>query len=292
MKLHNLPFGYIVQNGMVVEQPDEAEAVRRVFDAYIRGISYKAIAEHLSCTGPCYHEGKSAWNKNMVKRILENAQYLGERYPALVSMERFSAAARVRDAKPCGKRASETAQVILKTAVCGVCGAPMRRDTRNTPKGRWYCGGGSCPHATGLHDAELAERVTTLLNRAIQNPEFLELPKPQGMCASLDITRLSNELSRELEKPDCDEARATKFILELAAAQYAACPNETPREKTRELTALFTQAVPSEGFNPALFTAAVDAVCICPDRTVSLRLKNGQVLSEPRKGEKVLCPQS
>lgn len=292
MKLRILPFGYAVQNGAVVEQPDETETVRWVFDAYIQGMSYKSIAEHLSRTGPCYHEGKSAWNKNMVKRMLENAQYLGERYPALVSAGRFSAAARARDAKPCGERASETAQAILKVAVCGVCGAPMRRDTRNTKRGRWYCGGGTCPHATGLHDAELTERVTALLHFAICIPDILALPEQPTVCASLDITRLSNELSREMDKPDCDEARATRLILELAAAQYAACLDETPLEKTRELKALFTQASPSDEFDHALFTAAVDVVRICPDKTVSLRLKNGQVLTEPQKGEHEPCPQS
>ncbi|MFT8889934.1 MAG: recombinase family protein [Ethanoligenens sp.] len=292
MKLRILPFGYAVQNGAVVEQPDEAETVRWVFDAYIRGMPYKAIAEQLSHTGPCYHEGKGVWNKNMVKRMLENPQYLGERYPALVSAGCFSAAARVRDTKPCGERASETAQAILKVAVCGVCGAPMRRDTRNTKRGRWYCGGGTCPHATGLHDAELVERVAALLNLATRDPSILEPPEQPSAYASLDITRLSNELSRELEKPDCDEARTTGLILELAAAQYATCPDETPLEKTRELKALFTQASPSDEFDHVLLTAAVDVIRICPDKTVSLRLKNGQVLTEPQKGEHELCPQS
>ena len=217
----------------------------------------------------------------MVKRVLENRQYLGERYPALISDDTFSEVSRIQQERQNGKRASEPVRVILKAAVCGVCGAPVRRDTKNTAKGRWYCSSGDCPHVKKVHDTDMIEIITHLLNLAMANPPIVEYSEPKNRCVSLDVTRLHNEFSREMEKTDFDEAGTTRLILELASSRYAACPDETPREKSLALRALFEQySFRSNHFDTELFTGAVDAVLINPNGSVSLRLKNGQVVSD------------
>lgn len=294
MKQRNPPFGYVVQEGQVMPYPTEADAVRGIFEAYIQGASYKEITENFTRLGPRYHAETAVWNKNMVKRILENRRYLGERYPALVSPEIFSAAVRIRQEKQTGTHASDAVRAILKTAVCGVCGAPMRRDTKNTAKGRWYCSGGNCPHVKKLHDADLIERVSFLLKMAAANPSAVEFAELDGKCVSLDVTRLRNELDREMDKTDFDEAAVTQKILELSAARYAACPDETTREKSLALKALFEhRAYHTGNFDTELFNGALEAVLIFPDGSVSLRLKNGRVISNQpcteEKGGVGLC---
>lgn len=288
MKQRNLPFGYTVQEGQVMPYPTEADAVRGIFEAYILGASYKEIAESFTRLGPRYHAETAVWNKNMVKRILENRRYLGERYPAIVSPEIFSETARIQQEKHTGKPASDAVRAILKTAACGVCGAPMRRDTKNTAKGRWYCSGGSCAHVRNLHDADLVERVSFLLKMAAANPSAVEFAGPGGKCVSLDVTRLRNELDREMDKTDFDEAAVTRKILELSAARYAACPDEMTKEKSLALKALFEhKAYHTGNFDTELFNGAVEAVLISPDSSVSLRLKNGRIISnQPCSEEK------
>lgn len=286
MKLRTLPFGYTIRAGQVEAHAAEADAVRRIFEAYIQGTSYKEIAENFTHYGPCYHAETNVWNKNMVKRVLENRQYLGERYPALISNDMFSEVARIQQKKQNGKRASEPVRVILKTAVCGVCGAPMRRDTKNTVKGRWYCSSGDCPHVKKVHDTDLIEIITYLLNIAMTDLSIAEYSEPKDKCVSLGATRLQNEFNREMEKTDFDEAGIRRLILELAAARYAACPDETPREKSLALRALFEQYdFYSDKFDTELFTGAVDAVLINPNGSVSLRLKNGQIVSDSAETE-------
>ena len=294
MKQRNLPFGYAVQEGQVMPYPTEADAVRGIFETYIQGASYKEIAESFTRLGPRYHAETTVWNKNMVKRILENRQYLGERYPALVSPEVFSEAARIQQEKHTGKPASDAVRAILKTAACGVCGAPMRRDTKNTAKGRWYCSGGSCSHVKKLHDTDLIERVSFLLKMTAANPSVVEFADPKGKYVSLDVTRLRNELDREMDKTDFDEAAVTRKILELSAARYAACPDETTKEKSLALKALFEHmACHTDDFDMKLFTEAVETVLIFPDGSVFLRLKNGQIISNQpcteEKGGVGLC---
>lgn len=294
MKQRNLPFGYAVQAGQVMPYPTETNAVRGIFEDYIQGASYKEIAENFTRHGPRYHAETTVWNKNMVKRILENRQYLGERYPALVSSEFFSEAARIRQKKQTGKPASYAVRAILKTAVCGVCGAPMRRDTKNTAKGRWYCSGGSCAHVKRLHDADLIEQVSFLLKMATANPSAVEFAEPEGKCVSFDVTRLRNELEREMDKMDFDESAVTQKILKLSAARYAACPDETTREKSLTLKALFEhKAYHTDNFDTELFNGAVETILIFPDGSVSLRLKNGRMISNQshteEKGGVGLC---
>lgn len=288
MKQRNLPFGYSVQAGRVVLHPTEADAVRGIFEAYIQVASYKKIAEDFTRHGPRYHAETAVWNKNMVKRILENRRYLGERYPAIVSPELFFEADRNRQEKQTGKSASDAVRAILKTAVCGVCGAPMRRDTKNTAKGRWYCSGGSCAHVKKLHDADLIEQVSYLLKMTAANPSAVEFAEPGGKCVSLDVTRLRNELDREMDKTDFDEVAVIQKILELSTARYAACPDETTRQKSLTLKSLFERSAFHTGdFDMKLFNGSVDAVLIFPDGFVSLRLKNGRIISDqPRTEEK------
>lgn len=296
MKLRTLPFGYTVRAGQVEALAAEDNAMRRIFEAYIQGASYKEIAKKLTQTGPQYHVDTTAWNKNMVKRILENRQYLGERYPALINAEMFSEVSRIQRKKQNSKRAPESVRVILKSAVCGVCGAPMRRDTKNTAKGRWYCSSGVCPHVKKVHDTDLIEKITHLLNLAMVSPSIVEYSEPKNKCVSLDVTRLHNEFSREMEKTDFDETGITRLIMELAAARYKACPDETPREKSLALRALFEQHdFHSDKFDTELFVGAVEAVLINPNGSISLRLKNGQVVSDSAEteegGSSVCCRQ-
>ena len=95
-----LPFGYAIIMGEIVLHQDEAESVRRIYERYITGSSYKTITAQLNGEGVCYLPGAD-WNKHMVKRILENRTYLGERgYPAIMTAAEFAAVERRKEANP------------------------------------------------------------------------------------------------------------------------------------------------------------------------------------------------
>ena len=67
-----IPFGYEVRGGLIQPHPQEADAVRYIFRQYQAGASLLAIAEDMTRQGIRYHRHTAEWNKNMVKRILEN----------------------------------------------------------------------------------------------------------------------------------------------------------------------------------------------------------------------------
>ena len=100
MKNRYLPFGYKIADGKIVADSEQVEAVRRIFDAYTAGQTFQQIADALSAQGIPYRSDASRWNKNMVSRILANADYCGTaEYPQIITAGQFEAAEQIRKSK-------------------------------------------------------------------------------------------------------------------------------------------------------------------------------------------------
>ena len=90
-KNRRIPFGYQMINGEITTHPREVYAVSKIFAEYLKGRSMLDISKDLQAEGIPYHPCEdSTWNKNMIKRILENEKYLGtEIYPQIISPDIF-----------------------------------------------------------------------------------------------------------------------------------------------------------------------------------------------------------
>lgn len=88
-KNRTIPFGYMMQNGRITANPKEVLEVVTIFSEYLAGKSLSEIAAKMDVP---YSEN-SKWNKNMIKRIIENEKYLGTTiFPQLISEEMFRSA--------------------------------------------------------------------------------------------------------------------------------------------------------------------------------------------------------
>ena len=77
------PFGYRIENGVAVIVPEEAEQVRKIYAGYLAGLGFIEAARNAGLT----------MQHTSVKRILQNAHYLGDEfYPAVIDRETFDAA--------------------------------------------------------------------------------------------------------------------------------------------------------------------------------------------------------
>lgn len=95
-----LPFGYRIRNGEYVIEPAEADIVRKAFEEYAAGASYASIAKAFQYAGTRYHTDTPEWNKNMLKRMLENERYMGDTdYPQIVDTTLFERVASMRASK-------------------------------------------------------------------------------------------------------------------------------------------------------------------------------------------------
>ena len=235
------PFGYKMEFGEIVPQPQEAETVRSIYLQYLAGASFKQLAEQLQTEDVPYDVDKP-WNKNMVARILEDDRYIGKKeFPALITAEQFDAAQKRRkEMRPAYKQTP--AQKTLRR----LCGA--------------------------LPSARVEKLVTDLLNELIRCPDRVR-PAASQMATTCGKTR--EELTSALERQPIDEDNARALLLQLAAEQYDAIGN-TEYETVR-LRRLLTGRKPMTELDAELLQSAVSKVCVT-NKCVTVMLKNRQVI--------------
>lgn len=163
-------WGYRVVNKKLVIVPEEAEVVRKMFDMYINGLGFPAIARKLNEEGIKPMNSKK-WSKNTVQQLIGNYNYTGDLilqktfrpdylskrskfnkgekdmfliendHEPIVSKETFQEALRIRAArKEAFNISSEKSDRYPLTYMikCGVCGEPYHhKTTRYTIK--WIC---------------------------------------------------------------------------------------------------------------------------------------------------------
>ena len=96
-KNRNIPFGYCMINGKYAVNTVEAAAVKQIFTEYSDGKSLNEIAAQMTVP---YHSDKPIWNKNMVKRVLENRRYIGEYgYPQIIENQIFNDVQNIKSGK-------------------------------------------------------------------------------------------------------------------------------------------------------------------------------------------------
>lgn len=69
------PFGYILENGTLVPNPQEAPVVQYIFNSYLSGKSMNEIAAELDSQ---YPHKNSFWNPSALRYILTNEKYIGD----------------------------------------------------------------------------------------------------------------------------------------------------------------------------------------------------------------------
>ena len=151
--------------------PQEAEAVRLIYQLYLDGLSVKAIADRLMQKGILNKNGEPEWRHDMVLRILKNEKYAGDAllqkqytadcithkrvknngerpmyfvedcHPAIIDRATFhlvqqEIARRASKRKVSDKCVTEQGRYSSKYAltelmICGECGTPYRRVTWN-----------------------------------------------------------------------------------------------------------------------------------------------------------------
>jgi hypothetical protein len=253
----------MVADGKAAVSAAEAEAVREIFRRYAGGEGYQAIADAMSTLGVCYHIGKPEWNKNMVKRVLENAKYIGENgYPAIVAVAEFERVQALQASKTANYREMSGNERLIRSRLENFGNVRLRE-----------IGSG------------LETRVTALLNELIANPELLSAEPPDAPAPGIETLKLQNELNREMTKPDFDSDRAAALVFTLAAEKYAALPDVTLYNEIAALRAGLKTRRPLTAFDAEMFSRVVKTVTVSADGEIALNLKSGAAITENIVGE-------
>lgn len=129
-------YGYRVENGIIVVDEQQADAVRYIFDQYLKGVNVPDIIDILTARG-CYFRGKK-FAKNNVYYILRNRKYTGKYYckgdlyenvyPQIVPTETFELVRKKIDINKRGSNSVESVYLFRNVLKCGLCGCPMHSE--------------------------------------------------------------------------------------------------------------------------------------------------------------------
>lgn len=280
-----IPFGYEMKNGEIQCCPTEAQAVKRIFALYTDGLAYSAIAEEMMRQGIGYHKHTPQWNKNMVKRILENERYLGEKeYPQIIEQEHFLNAQLLKGSKTVYAPSPDYINPIRRKSVCGVCGSTMLRDTKTTGKVCWCCANDDCTNRHYIGDSDTRAALATQLAAIAENPSLLEWAMPtQAAELSLETMRIQNEVIRELNKAEPSAEYTKMLILACAAEKYSNLPDCTPHYRLERLREQLHSHPVNEALRNAIFDTAVQKIEWTAKGELCLRLINGKALDPAGK---------
>ena len=278
-KNRTIPFGYCMKNGEITTEPKEVYAVVKIFDEYLKGRSLSEIAKLMQSEKIRYNADSDKWNKNMVKRIIENEKYLGtDKYPQIIDDDTFRLAnkKRIRKATTLNLISADLREIRNRT-YCSECGHRLSRIGGNSKYEHWDCRNPDCYKLEyRLTDQMIIGAVLTVLNSAIANPSLLESGgEISTYSPTADVIRKQNEINQMTDSPQVDFDKVKAEIFKLAEMKYDCCSyNESP-QKTEELRNLLENNKQLNMLDIGLFKACVSRIWISHFCTIEVELING-----------------
>lgn len=276
-----IPFGYRMDRAAIVSEDAEAEAVRQIFSLYLAGNSMSQIAEEMTHRALRYHRDTARWNKNMVKRILENRHYLGDdRFPQIVGEEEYQRVQQRKAEKNTYAPCPPEIAAVKDRLVCANCGAPLERWSLGKGRTSWKCADPQCRSIVHLRDAELIgklERCLTALGRRAQTNED---NRPASQAASLEVLRLENELTSAFNRTEESADYVRALIFAIAAEKYKLLPEEPGSHKASIIWERLEHQEINSQMMREIADVLIESITIEKNGTLKIKLNNGNSVTE------------
>ena len=274
-----IPFGYCMKNGEITVDFTESKAVVKIFEEYLGGSSLLQIAKLMESEKIRYSEDSDRWNKNMVKRIIENEKYLGaDKYTQIIDDETFKQAneKRVRKATMLCV-ISDDLQEIRNRTYCSECGHRLSRIGGNCRCAKWDCRNPDCYRLEyQLTDQMIIGAVLTTLNTVIANPSLIESnSKVSVYSPTADVIRKQNEISQMTDSAQVDFDRIKSEIFKLAEMKYNCCTYNNSPQKTAYLRELLENYEQLNSLDIGLFKSCINRILISHFCTIEIEFING-----------------
>ena len=261
-KNRRIPFGYMMQNGIITTNPAEVLAVLTIFSEYMAGKSFLSIAINMKVP---YSENK-IWNKNMVKRVLENEKYLGtDVYPQLISEEVFRKVNERKSAKATSLCIiPDELQEIRNLTVCKECGKRLFR----TKAELWDCRNNECrPFLFKMTDEMLTGAILNILNTVIANSMLIEAEAAVSEYISTsEIHCKQSEIDRAIDNGTKTAEEIRNDILRLAELKYKHCTYSDVNQKTELLKSLIDSRNQLNTLDIGLLRSCIKRIWRCINR--------------------------
>ena len=210
-------YGYQIQDGKLIIQPQEAEVVKRIFSTYLEGTYQWKIADILNADSVLYSQERPQWTMHRVGFILKNSRYTGaDGYPVVIDAGTFQTAQEIiQRRKKTVRRSDRPALRYREKLRCSECGSPLkRRHSGQKRNDTLYLQCEGCGIRTEIKDSDFLAEVEQQTAAYTPSEQSAVVYEP-----SAEAVRLTNAINRGLERPDQPE-EIVKLILQGVSARY------------------------------------------------------------------------
>ena len=200
-------YGYVLKNGTLVINEEEAEVIRTIFRLYLSGMGKPKIADYLNENNIPYHGSVENWSLNTIDYILQNERYIGDAllqktftsdrlpfkrhrnkgncpmyyvsfsHPPIISREDFEAVKELQRKRQ--TTITRTHRKLSKLLVCNDCNHSYRRIEING-KNYWKCpcrsrGERSCDSIL-LDEEDVCAALIRMVNILHQDYDYIIKP--------------------------------------------------------------------------------------------------------------------
>ncbi len=226
--LGHVPIGYKkAPDGRFAVDPDTAHIVKRIFEEYAAGISAKEICQSLNKEG--YRTSQKAlFNKNSLRRILENKKYIGiyeyedihveNGIPAIIDKELFDKCQTMLERhhkSPAAQR--DTTFLLTAKLFCGHCGEAMTGDSGTSHTGKvhtYYTCNGRKQHTCDkkrVRKEWIEDLIIEQLIKLIHSDEFIDTVADR--CVEYQAREKDNSALQALENRQKENEKAIANLI-------------------------------------------------------------------------------
>ena len=279
-KNRRIPFGYQMKNGEIVTEPRELYAVSKIFADYLNGYSLLDISKAMQEECIPYHPGENYnWNKNMVKRIIENEKYLGDNmYPQIISADIFHRANSKKTKKATNLCiVPDELKDFRNITLCAECRKKLFRNQNGT----WNCKSNRCSEFEYLAtDQMIVSAVLNMINSAIANPSLLDAEAEVSVYTpNGEVIKQKNEISRLMDSTDIEYDRIKAAIVKLAELKYDCCTYDDIPQKTALLKDIYANVKRMSSLDIEFIRKTVNHITVSHNATIGIELINGVKLN-------------
>jgi len=275
-------FGYEITDGKLTIIEKEREVVENIFAMYINKLSYIEIADRMNEGRVSYNNDGRQWNKNMVKRLLENEKYIGrDGYPQIISETTFENVKALRDTKyvAASEQDKELNDIYKSTLVCAKCGRPLKRyngPKRNGKRVEYYkCFNDDCiSEGITINRLKLNSVVTDILNEMIReyNPPKIDIENE--IVQSEEETELSKEIADGIENNAPD---VLGKICKLAEMRFDLCDKECMDSINEKIKRELCIRAEKNKIDTKLLKYLAKKIILSKDQSIKVELINGDI---------------
>lgn len=289
-----IPFGYEITDGEISIIGRESEVVKNIYALYIQGMSYLDITNRLNLLPISYASDGRKWDKNIVKRILENPKYRGEKgYPPIITEETANTVneCRMKKFTPQSEADKSRGDEYRNKTVCGICGKNMVRLHAGSGKKKrlyWKCSNTDCDgHKRNFNEKMLNMLVADALNEIASDLTRIEFNPESGYEKDITVIQAHNEMIAVMENPQSDAQTMLEKIMNLASAKFNLCEvgdNTAITDKIKEIMAVYSKQEMPDG---KIIGKVVRKIKMYPDKEIEIELINGKKIRKNNNPEEI-----